>query len=263
MPVRVSVQSCLVHKACSLPPAETETLKRSGSTYIERSANRGTGQYCRREERGPRKMMNISSVTGFCVLLSWANINSNRLCSSAFVVPTAPTPTVEWFRPNVLSRNSRRASLRTTGSVHSPRPPSTGSRFAGTVERAAANVERDGIDLDAAMANARANLAEGKSPGAGLDSAFDQADAAFADLIVTSVDDQGVTLDDQVSTSVLFTIGRLPDPTRPQNINIPLSCCCTWYVPDVYHMIRVSYSYSLRVESGSCSSRAVTIIRTV
>ena len=48
------------------------------------------------------------------------------------------------------------------------------------------------------MANARANLAEGRSPGAGLESAFDQADAAFADLIVTSVDDQGVTLDDQV-----------------------------------------------------------------
>ena len=56
----------------------------------------------------------------------------------------------------------------------------------------------DDIDLDTAMANARANLAEGRSPGAGLESAFDQADAAFADLIVTSVDDQGVTLDDQV-----------------------------------------------------------------
>ncbi|CAN0035693.1 unnamed protein product [Ectocarpus sp. 13 AM-2016] len=38
---------------------------------------------------------------------------------------------------------------------------------------------------------------EGTSPGAGLESAFDQADAAFADLIVTSVDDQGVTLDDE------------------------------------------------------------------
>lgn len=56
----------------------------------------------------------------------------------------------------------------------------------------------DDIDLDMAIANARADLAEGRSPGAGLESAFDQADAAFADLIVTSVDDQGVTLDDQV-----------------------------------------------------------------
>lgn len=49
------------------------------------------------------------------------------------------------------------------------------------------------------MANARVNMAEGRSPGAGLESAFDQAEAAFADLIVTSVDDQGITLDDQVT----------------------------------------------------------------
>ncbi|CAM9167010.1 unnamed protein product [Hapterophycus canaliculatus] len=47
------------------------------------------------------------------------------------------------------------------------------------------------------MQNARANLAAGTSPGAGLESAFDQADAAFADLIVTSIDDQGVTLNDE------------------------------------------------------------------
>lgn len=57
----------------------------------------------------------------------------------------------------------------------------------------------DDIDLSKAMANARSNLAEGKSPGAGLESAFDQADAAFADLIVTSMDDQGLTLDEEVS----------------------------------------------------------------
>eukprot|EP00903_Cladosiphon_okamuranus_P010858 g10256.t1 len=54
-----------------------------------------------------------------------------------------------------------------------------------------------GIDLISAMANARANLAAGTSPGAGLESAFEQADAAFADLIVTSVDSQGVHLDDK------------------------------------------------------------------
>lgn len=40
----------------------------------------------------------------------------------------------------------------------------------------------------------------GTSPGAGLESAFDQADAAFADLIVTSVDSQGVDLDDEVGS---------------------------------------------------------------
>ena len=60
-------------------------------------------------------------------------------------------------------------------------------------------VAQDGdIDLNKAMTNARVNLAEGRSPGAGLESAFDQADAAFADLIVTSVDDQGLNLDDEV-----------------------------------------------------------------
>lgn len=58
--------------------------------------------------------------------------------------------------------------------------------------------DTDDIDLETAMANARENLALGKSPGAGLESAFDQADAAYADLIVTSVDDQGITLDAQV-----------------------------------------------------------------
>lgn len=62
----------------------------------------------------------------------------------------------------------------------------------------AATQGADNIDLERAMKNARANLKEGRSPGAGLESAFDQADAAFADLIVTSVDDQGITLDDEV-----------------------------------------------------------------
>ncbi|CAN0306291.1 unnamed protein product [Discosporangium mesarthrocarpum] len=53
------------------------------------------------------------------------------------------------------------------------------------------------IDLNKAIANARSNLAEGKSPGAGLDNAFDQADAAYADLLVTSMDDQGLELDEE------------------------------------------------------------------
>lgn len=67
------------------------------------------------------------------------------------------------------------------------------------VALAAAQEEAGDIDLEQAMKNARANLKEGRSPGAGLESAFDQADAAFADLIVTSVDDQGIVLDDEVS----------------------------------------------------------------
>lgn len=56
----------------------------------------------------------------------------------------------------------------------------------------------DDIDLRNGMMNARANLAEGRSPGAGLESAYDQADAAYADLIVTSVDNQGIALGEEV-----------------------------------------------------------------
>ncbi|CAM9196580.1 unnamed protein product [Ectocarpus sp. 6 AP-2014] len=75
-------------------------------------------------------------------------------------------------------------------------PPTDRNRPPRTLKNGAAD-SSDDIDLSSAMANARANLAAGTSPGAGLESAFDQADAAFADLIVTSVDDQGVTLDDE------------------------------------------------------------------
>eukprot|EP00611_Tribonema_gayanum_P028410 TRINITY_DN72_c0_g1_i1.p2 TRINITY_DN72_c0_g1~~TRINITY_DN72_c0_g1_i1.p2 ORF type:complete len:136 (-),score=29.80 TRINITY_DN72_c0_g1_i1:1095-1502(-) len=44
------------------------------------------------------------------------------------------------------------------------------------------------IELAKALDNARRNLEEGKSPGAGLATAEEQADAAYADLILTSVD---------------------------------------------------------------------------
>ena len=44
----------------------------------------------------------------------------------------------------------------------------------------------------AAMANARKNLAEGTSPGAGLASSEDQANAAFADMLVVSSDNARV-----------------------------------------------------------------------
>jgi hypothetical protein len=43
------------------------------------------------------------------------------------------------------------------------------------------------INLESALANARANLEAGVSPGAGLATADEQADAAYADLILTSV----------------------------------------------------------------------------
>ncbi|CAM9804993.1 unnamed protein product [Ectocarpus fasciculatus] len=76
-------------------------------------------------------------------------------------------------------------------------PPTGRTRPRLTLKSGEAESSSDDIDLSSAMANARANLAAGTSPGAGLESAFDQADAAFADLIVTSVDDQGVTLDDE------------------------------------------------------------------
>lgn len=58
--------------------------------------------------------------------------------------------------------------------------------------------DSDNIDLRNGMMNARANIAEGQSPGAGLESAYDQADAAYADLIVTSVDNQGIALGEEV-----------------------------------------------------------------
>lgn len=59
-------------------------------------------------------------------------------------------------------------------------------------------------------------IATGTSPGAGLESAFDQADAAFADLIVTSIDSQGIGLDDEVGMPFL------------RGIQVPSTKVCTW-----------------------------------
>ena len=44
-------------------------------------------------------------------------------------------------------------------------------------------------NLKSALNNARTNLDEQTSPGAGLESAEEQAEAAFADLLLTSLDD--------------------------------------------------------------------------
>ncbi|KAG5188825.1 hypothetical protein JKP88DRAFT_25051 [Tribonema minus] len=53
------------------------------------------------------------------------------------------------------------------------------------------------IELAKALDNARRNLEEGKSPGAGLATAEEQADAAYADLILTSVDQKHLSLGDE------------------------------------------------------------------
>ena len=51
----------------------------------------------------------------------------------------------------------------------------------------------DDKDLNLSMQAARDNAARASSPGAGLD-AFDAADAAYADLINTSIDQRNITL---------------------------------------------------------------------
>lgn len=51
-------------------------------------------------------------------------------------------------------------------------------------------------DLTASMAAARKNQKQLSSPGAGLD-AFESADAAYADLINTSIDQRNITLSDE------------------------------------------------------------------
>jgi hypothetical protein len=43
------------------------------------------------------------------------------------------------------------------------------------------------IDLEKGLINARQNIDRGESPGAGLPTAYEQSDAAYADLILTSV----------------------------------------------------------------------------
>ncbi|CAM9741290.1 unnamed protein product, partial [Heterosigma akashiwo] len=48
--------------------------------------------------------------------------------------------------------------------------------------------------LQAAMENARKNQEAGYSPGAGLKTADEQSDAAYADLINTCIDQQGISL---------------------------------------------------------------------
>jgi hypothetical protein len=53
------------------------------------------------------------------------------------------------------------------------------------------------VDLGRAITDARRNLEQGVSPGAGLATAEEQAEAAFADLLVTSIDQKGLDLSDE------------------------------------------------------------------
>ncbi|CAM9285049.1 unnamed protein product [Scytosiphon promiscuus] len=102
--------------------------------------------------------------------------------------PTGPTRSANDHDSRTASRQQRIRPFSDSGHV----------RGGVSTTRCSSDDSGDGeIDLGSAMKNARANLAAGTSPGAGLESAFDQADAAFADLIVTSIDDQGVTLDEE------------------------------------------------------------------
>lgn len=52
-------------------------------------------------------------------------------------------------------------------------------------------------ELERALRNARSNIASSSSPGAGLGSADDQSDAAYADLINTTMEQRGISLSEE------------------------------------------------------------------
>ena len=53
-------------------------------------------------------------------------------------------------------------------------------------------VDEDEMDMNHALMNARLNIEERRSPGAGLKSADEQSDAAYADLINTTMEQRGL-----------------------------------------------------------------------
>jgi len=65
------------------------------------------------------------------------------------------------------------------------------------------------IELEKAMSNARENAAKGLSPGAGLATADEQSDAAYADLINTSMDQKGIDQLEQNELEALDKGGRM------------------------------------------------------
>ena len=79
---------------------------------------------------------------------------------------------------------SRRAGGRER--VRGARAAASGS---GGEDVGAAGESKSLENLKSALNNARTNLDEQTSPGAGLESAEEQAEAAFADLLLTSLDD--------------------------------------------------------------------------
>ncbi|CAM9176668.1 unnamed protein product [Pylaiella littoralis] len=126
----------------------------------------------------------------------------NRSCSAFFIATTSSAITTAarpGARPTVPARMVKIGDRLRNFYFSRPHDQAVGAAAAPSPRNGSDNSsDGDGvIDLNSAMANARANLAAGTSPGAGLESAFDQADAAFADLIVTSIDSQGIGLDDE------------------------------------------------------------------
>ena len=69
-------------------------------------------------------------------------------------------------------------------------------------------------NLKSALNNARTNLDEQTSPGAGLESAEEQAEAAFADLLLTSLDDGR-----EADLSELAESGTMPEEATRQRGN--------------------------------------------
>ena len=65
------------------------------------------------------------------------------------------------------------------------------------------------IELEKAMSNARENAKKGLSPGAGLATADEQSDAAYADLINTSMDQRGIDQLEQNELEALDKGGRM------------------------------------------------------
>ena len=77
----------------------------------------------------------------------------------------------------------------------------------------AKDASRDAEDISKAMADARACEESGLSPGAGLSDADAQAEAAFADMINTTVDVTGEALDSE-ELSQLSRGGKMDEESK-------------------------------------------------
>ena len=100
--------------------------------------------------------------------------------------------------PSPLAARSRASNRR-----RSPRAAPSGAKDA----------PRDAEDISKAMADARACEESGLSPGAGLADADAQAEAAFADMINTTVDVTGEALDSE-ELSQLSRGGKMDEESK-------------------------------------------------